>query len=100
MSTNLQSDNIEDLDKIRDGLSYAVGEPNVSVEELMNCTFIAANTDFETWEKLLEAARVKDEKDLQTTEFDAFIKSRTRFVDWETMLIQSANQYALRRESE
>jgi hypothetical protein len=100
MSINLQSDDIEDFDKVRDGLSYAVGEPDVSVEELMSCAFIAANTDFETWEKLLEAARVKDEKDLEKAEFDVFIKSRTRFKDWQSMLIQSANQYALRRENE
>ncbi|HEX8249923.1 MAG TPA: hypothetical protein VF599_17255 [Pyrinomonadaceae bacterium] len=98
MSVNLQSNKIEKLDKIRDGLSYSIGEPQVSITELMNRRFIVENTDFETWENLLGAAGVLDESDLETPDFNEFINSHTRFKDWESMLIHSANQYSLRYE--
>lgn len=100
MSSDLQSNKIQKLDKIQDGLSYSIGEPDVSIKELMNRRFILENTDFDTWEKLLDAAGVSSENDLNKPDFNEFIKSHTRFDDWESMLIQSANQYSLRYESE
>jgi hypothetical protein len=100
MSVNLQTDKIEKLDKIQDGLFYSLGESNISIDELMNSGFILENTDFDTWENLLAAAGVKDEKDLAKPEFNEFIKARTRFKDWELMLIHASNQYSARREDE
>ncbi|HEX8371027.1 MAG TPA: hypothetical protein VF604_20955 [Pyrinomonadaceae bacterium] len=100
MNVNLQSNKIEKLDKIQDGLSYSIGEPDVSIKELMNQGFILENTDFDTWENLLGAAGVHSESDLEKPDFNEFIKSHTRFNDWESMLIHSANHYSLRYEGE
>ena len=100
MSINLQSDNIEKMHKIRDGLSYSIGEPDVSIAELMNAAFIAGNTDFGSWQNLLVAAGVETEADLEKASFDEFIKSHTRFRDWEEMLIHSSNEYLLRHQEE
>jgi len=100
MDINLQSGKIGKLDKIRDGLFYSIGEPDVSINELMNDKFILENTDFDTWQKLLGAAGIKDEIDLEKPQFSEFIKSYTRFKDWEEMLIHSSNEYALRYEGE
>lgn len=88
------------MDKIRDGLSYSLGDPDVTITELMNGAFIAGNTDFQSWQNLLAAAGVETEADLEKAAFDDFIKSHTRFKDWEEMLIHSSNEYLLRHEEE
>ncbi|HEX9962088.1 MAG TPA: hypothetical protein VGB00_14225 [Pyrinomonadaceae bacterium] len=100
MSANLQSDKIENLDKIQDGLFYSIGESDISIDELMNGKFILENTDFDTWENLLGAAGIKNENDLTKPDFNEFVKAHTRFRDWELMLIHASNQYAARREDE
>lgn len=100
MSENLQTDIPRKLDKIQDDLSYSTGEANVPVEHLMSRSFILENTNFETWENLLGAAGVENEKDLEKPDFSEFVKLHTRFKDWEEMLIHSANQYSQRRETE
>ena len=66
MSINLRSDKIEKFREIQDGLSYSVGEPNVSIRQLMNDEFIRQKTAFENWENLLRASQITDEKDLET----------------------------------
>jgi hypothetical protein len=99
MNLNLQSDEIEKFDEIQDGLSYTIGEPDVSITQLMSDKFINENTDFDSWENLLRAAGVRHEKDLNTPLFSEFIKTHTRFEEWEEMLVQSSNHYALRREA-
>ncbi|HEY0426638.1 MAG TPA: hypothetical protein VGC76_02415 [Pyrinomonadaceae bacterium] len=98
MNVNLHSEKIENFDEIQDGLSYTIGEPDISIKQLMNKDFILKNTDFDCWEKLLEAACVSNEKDLEKPDFSNFIKSHTRFDDWEEMLIQASNEYAERKE--
>jgi hypothetical protein len=98
MSENLQTHKIGKLDKIREDLSYSVGEPNVPVARLMNRSFIIQNTSFESWENLIGAAGVETENDLEQPDFNDFVRRHTRFRDWEEMLIQSANQYSLSRE--
>jgi hypothetical protein len=100
MSANLQTDKIEDFDKIQDGLFYSIGESDISISELMNSRFILENTDFDSWENLLASAGIKDEKDLAKPDFNEFIKAHTRFRDWELMLIHASNQYSMRREDE
>jgi len=100
MSENLQAGGSRKLDKIQDDLFYSTGEADVPLAHLMSRKFILENTDFDTWESLLEAARVKNENELDKPDFNEFIKSRTRFRDWEEMLIHSANQYSLRFEGE
>lgn len=98
MSENLQTDTISKLDKIQDDLSYATGEANVPLAQLMSRGFILENTSFESWETLLRTAGVETEKDLEKPDFSDFVKLHTRFKDWEEMLIHSANQYSLRHE--
>jgi hypothetical protein len=95
MSVNLQSNKIKGFDDIQDGFSYLTGESNISINQLMNNKFIAENTDFDTWENLLTAAEIKNEKDLENPSFDEFIKLHTRFDDWEWMLIEASNRYGL-----
>jgi hypothetical protein len=95
MSINLQSNKIEGFNKIQDGFSYLIGEPNISIRQLMNNKFISENTDFRSWENLLAAARVKNEKDFEKPSFNEFIKLHSRFDDWEFMLIEASNRYAL-----
>ncbi|HEX8737698.1 MAG TPA: hypothetical protein VF721_20365 [Pyrinomonadaceae bacterium] len=100
MDDNLQTGRRKKLDKIKDDLFYATGETNVPVAHLMSRHFILENTDFDSWENLLSAARVGSENDLEKPDFSEFVKRHTRFEDWEAMLIHSANQYSLRREAE
>jgi hypothetical protein len=99
MSLNLQSDEIEKFEEIQDGLSYSVGEADVSIKQLMNDKFINENTNFDNWENLLRAAGVSHGKDLNTPLFSEFIKTHTRFDEWEEMLVQSSNHYASRKEA-
>jgi hypothetical protein len=89
-----QTDKIARLDIIQDGLSYLTGESNVSIRQLISDKFIVENTDFDTLINFFKAAGVKSEADLEKSAFNDFIKSHTRFEDWEEMLIQSSNQYA------
>jgi hypothetical protein len=98
MDVSLPSDKIKKIDKIRDGLSYSIGEPDVSLNQLMNDKFILENTNFQSWESLLRAAAVKTEADLEKPHFNEFIRLHTRFDDWEIMLIHSANEYAARHQ--
>jgi|SRR5215204_5326771 len=100
MNLSLQSDKIEKFDEIQDGLSYSVGEPNVSITELMNDKFIRENTAFENWGNLLQAAGIRDEKDLNAPRFNEFIKAHTQFDEWEEMLIQASNHYASQKEAD
>jgi hypothetical protein len=95
MSINLQSNKIAGFDRIQDGFSYLIGDPNVSIRQLMNNKFISENTNFRSWEHLLSAAGVKNEKDLEKPIFNEFIKLNSRFEDWEFMLVEASNQYAL-----
>ena len=98
MNLHLQSDEIEMMDEIQDGLAYTVGESNVSVTQLMTDGFIAEHTDFPNWNDFLEAAGIRSEKDFEKAEFDEFIKRRTDFKEWKEMLVQSANKFVRRRE--
>lgn len=91
-------DKISKLDKIQDDISYATGDAEVPLARLMSQKFIVENTSFESWEKLVGAAGVHDEKDLEKPDFSDFVKTHTRFKDWEEMLIHSANQYSLKHE--
>jgi hypothetical protein len=100
MDANYHKDKTGELDKVRDDLSYATGERHVAINDLMTNNFIVENTAFESWQNLIGAAGVSDETDFEKPDFDEFIKSNTRFKDWEEMLIYSANQYALRKEPE
>lgn len=98
MSDNFQVDNFTELDEIRDGLAYTFGEHNISVGELMRDEFIQRNTDFNSWNAFTHAAGVKTERDLGAADFNEFVKSHTRFADWELMLIHASNEYSARRE--
>jgi hypothetical protein len=99
MNLNLQSHEIEKFDEIQDGLSFSIGEPHVSIAQLMNDKFISENTDFDNWENLLLAAGIRDEEDFETPRFNDFIKAHTQFEEWEEMLVQSSNNYASRKEA-
>ncbi len=96
MNVENESNKIDRLGDIQDGLEYLINERNVSIYKLMNDNFIRANTDFETLKNFLETAGVKDEKDFESPSFNHFVKSHTHFDDWEEMLIQAGNQYANR----
>lgn len=96
----MQSDEIEKFDEIQTGLSYSIGEPDVSITQLMSDKFIGENTDFDSWEELLRAGRVRDEKDLNAPSFDEFIKAHTQFEEWEEMLVQASNHYASLKEAD
>ena len=84
---------IDQLDKIQDGIFVLNGESKISIDELMSDKFIVENTDFNSLTEFFNAARVKNNEDLQKKEFDDFIKSHTRFENWEEMLVQSSNQF-------
>jgi hypothetical protein len=98
MNLHLQSDEIEMMDEIQDGLAYTLGESNVSVTQLMTDGFIAEHTDFLNWNDFLKASGVRSEKDFGKAEFDKFIKRHTDFEEWKEMLVQSANKFVRRRE--
>jgi hypothetical protein len=98
MKLNLQSDEIEKFTEIQNGLSYSIGQPNISLAQLMNDKFIRENTGFDSWEKFLRAAGIRDEKDFSTPHFNEFIKIHTQFEEWEEMLVQSSNHYASQHE--
>ncbi len=96
MNLNNQSNRIDRLGEIQDGLEYLIDKPKVSIYEMMNDRFIRANTDFKTFENLLFEAGVLSEEDLETPSFVNFIKTHTRFEDWEEMLVVAGNQYVRR----
>jgi hypothetical protein len=96
MDAHDQSNKIDRLHEIQEGLEYIINEPKVSLFELMNDDFITKNTDFETFERMLNRAGVKSKNDFEDPNFSSFVKSHTRFADWEEMLIQAGNQYAYR----
>ncbi len=97
MLENYQS---KELDKVQDGLEYLIGKQDVSIGELMNNKFIVENTDFDTWDNLLSAAGVKNEKDMEKQSFNHFIHTHSRFDDIKEMLQQAASQYAKNHLSE
>jgi hypothetical protein len=96
----LQSDEIEMMGEIQDGLSYAVGESNVSVRELMDNGFIAEHTNFLNWNNFLKSAGIESEEDFEKPETNDFIKRHTEFESWEEMLVQASNYYVWLKERE
>lgn len=94
MNENNLSNKIDRFDEIREGLEYLIDKPNVSIYELMNEKFIQNNTDFDTLGNFLNAAGVKSKEDFTNPNFTSFLKTHSRFNDWEEMLIQAGNQYA------
>lgn len=96
MNTNSQSRKIDRFEEIRDGLEYLTGEPNVSLSDLMTDDFIGGSTDFATFAAMLDRAGVRSKVDLENPAFARFIKTHTRFDDWEDMLVQAGNRYARR----
>lgn len=83
------------LEEIQDGLTYITGHSDVSVRELITDKFILENTDFDTATNFFNSAGVRNERDLESASFNEFVKKHSRFADWEEMLIESSNQYAL-----
>src|SRR3954471_14445419 len=96
----LQSDEIEMMGEIQDGLSYAVGESNVSVCQLMDNGFIAEHTNFLNWNNFLESAGIKREEDFEKSQINDFIKRHTEFESWEEMLVQASNHCVWLKERE
>ncbi|MDQ6788144.1 MAG: hypothetical protein M3033_15170 [Acidobacteriota bacterium] len=91
-----QSHKIDLLDEIQEGIFILTGEQEITINKLMTNTFIVENTDFDSLVDFFKAAEIKSKEDLQNKNFDDFIKSHTRFDNWDEMLVQSSNQYVSR----
>ena len=84
-----------ELQQLADKAEAMEGEHSVPLVELCPPAFMAAHTDFATIEEMFEASgfAVETPKDfaaIPDAEWDAFIASRTRFADWNTMQEKAA----------
>ena len=75
---------------------------NVSFEKLFPSSFMRKYTSFSSMDELLNAGgfKVELQKDLEAihdNEFDKHIATTTKFKNWEDMLGEAANQYALKK---
>ena len=71
------------------------GEHSIPLTQLCPPAFMAEHTDFASIEEMFEASgfTLETSEDLAAipdAEWDAFIASRTRFADWETMQMKAA----------
>ena len=88
-----QTNKIDQLDKIQDGIFILTGESEISINQILSDKFIIENTDFSSLTEFFNAAGVKSKEDFKKSRFEDFIKSHTRFENWEDMLVQSSNQF-------
>ena len=100
MSLHLQSNEIEIMDEIQDGLAYTIGESNISLRQLMTNGFIAEHSEFLNWHNFLDSAGITSEKDFEKPEINEFINRHTDFENWEEMLVQAANEFTKLKEKE
>ena len=74
----------------------------VAFEDLFPPEFMRRYTDFKTIDEMADASgwKVESTEDFEAipdAEWDAFVKARTRFEDWEEMQGKAAEEYATRR---
>jgi hypothetical protein len=84
------------LKRIQRNLKSLDGENSVPIKELMPDSFIQQNTEFTSFENLLESSGFKVEE-LKDKGFSDFIASHTKFGDWQEMLDAAAARYVKRR---
>lgn len=85
---------LKELEKKVDALS---GEKAVSLEEIMPDSFVRANTDFNTLQKMFDAGGVRTPENINSEAFSKFIAARTRFPNWTAMLEAATQEYFKRK---
>ena len=78
------------------------GRRTVPFSELFPPQFIRKHTDFDSFESMLDASgfkvRAQEEfEEIPDGEWDAFIKSHSRFADWKDMLNAAGQEYIVRK---
>lgn len=89
----------DDLGEVRERVESSNGE--VPMAELFTPNFMQNYTDFESFEAFLERSpwTVETQSDFETIpagELDAYVRERTGFDSWETMLSVGGREYVLR----
>ena len=91
-----------ELQELAEKAEAMEGEHSVPLTELCPPAFMVEHTDFATVDEMLDASgfTVETPEDIAAipdAEWDAFIASRTRFADWNTMQDKAADDWVRRR---
>jgi|ERR1051325_8535534 hypothetical protein len=78
------------------------GEHKVSLSEVLTNSFISKHTAFQSAEAMLEAAgfKVESQEDFEAIpqdKMDAYIRTISKFQNWQEMLGEAAQEWAARR---
>ena len=78
------------------------GEHSVPLAELFSDEFVLRHTDFPTFAELLAASgfRVESQDDFRAipeTEWNEFVRLRSRFTSWEEMLSAASHEWISRK---
>jgi len=89
-----------DLSKLTRALDSISGK--VSFGELFTTQFMKENTDFNSFEELLqfggyEVNSPEDFAAIPDDEFDALVCAKTKFQNWESMKSEAGREYAIRK---
>lgn len=93
---------INGLDKLQRRLKELSDTTSVPLSELLNPSFLRANTQFTSIEQLFESGGFKAEsrEDLEAIpdeQMDAHIRANSRFPDWKSLLGEAGKQWAAKK---
>ena len=88
------------LNEIGNNAKKLDGSHDVPMSELLPDSFIAKNTDFNTFEEFASAPIFQQYESFEAipdAEFDQFIKQHSRFENWKEMQIQASKDYTVKK---
>jgi hypothetical protein len=90
------------LAELRDRAEAIAGEQEVSISELFPPDFMAAHTEFDTWEGMFSASgfsveTAEDFEKIPDEQWDTFVRTHTKFANWHEMLSAGSEEWVARK---
>ncbi len=87
------------LDDIGKRAKEIGGTHNLSIQEILPPEFIRTITKFPSFDSMVEASgiMIKSAEDLKNEEWNAFIRSSTRFSTWEEILAEGVKEWTRKK---
>ncbi len=81
------------LDEFKDRMTGINESIDVPLTDLLPDSFIQANTDFDSFQALVDASGIQDESGFESEQFSQFIRDHSDLDGWHDLLEKATTEY-------
>lgn len=85
------------LEKLERNLERLDGDHEVPVSELFTDDFMRRNTQFQTFQAMIDAGGVETQEEMAQDSFSEFVAKHTRFNGWDEMFQAAGSEWMMRQ---